>query len=871
MRNPKNHITPPRLAEKLLTWFIKDDLAEEVLGDLDEKFYSTAEKHSIQKAKRNYWFQVINYLRPFALRSSPFNRIIFSPMKIHFKFAARVFRNNSLISFASLTSIVVGVLSVFLIYLWVDAELSTDKFHSNYSNLYIPVVKQSLVDGSKPASTRLFFNVNYQEFPEIEGVLSTIYFNPDRIKLKYNNQDYRAGGLITDSTFFNFFDYKLTEGNAQKILISPDNIVLTESFAKRIFGDTNPIGKTIEIDQIRTYQVAGILKDIPSNSTISFDFIVPKHSQEDWYMSGVEFLLTNDSFDQTTFDEKIKALGRVHPQFKESILSTVAFSDIYFNNNLETDLLAKKGDVADIKTMILVAIVILIISILNFTNMQSTLMFSQLKNRGIKQVHGAKRVDFLLELLASRSIFTITSILLISGLFMLFKPNYLRFLELSLHYSSTQAIGLIAIGTIIFLILTTLISLIQSSKFSSTKALAGQLNISKRSKAGKVLTTVQYVFAIVLIISSGVIYKQFMYMQNKDLGFDSKNLVSIKFFDQVAYTDDFEEFRRQSLEQRKSYEYVKNELIKFPGVKHFTQGNLPIDGSINGMPWKLSNSSFDYRDIKLMVVDPNYLSTLDLKVLKGRFFTDSLDRERQHKVVINKAAMRFWDIKNLDEAKLASSAWRGEKDPWQVIGVVDDFNFEHLSRKIEPLIMVYFQDSDKNFNLKINQERFKPTLEAVSALFQEIYPDGNFTYTVLENQLEQQYEHEKQLSQTFILFTIVALILSSIGLFTMALYETQKRIKEIGIRKVVGASAVQIITLLSGNFIKWVLLAFIIAAPIAWYAMDKWLANFANQTNLNWWIFASAGFMVTLLALVTVIGQSLMAARRNPVQSLRHE
>lgn len=871
MSRSKNHITPPRFAEKILLWFLKNELAEEVLGDLDEKFYSTLNQHSTRKAKRNYWFQVINYLRPFALRSSRFKRIIISPMKIHFKFATRVFRKNSLISFASLTSIVVGVLSTFLIYLWVDTELSTDQFHSNYSKLYIPVVKQSLVDDSKPISTRKFFNINYQEFPEIDNAISTIYFNPDRIKLKYNNQDYRAGGLITDSTFFDAFDFELIEGNTENILMSPTNLILTESFAKRIFGDINPIGKTIEIDQTGTYQVAGILKDILSNSTISFDFIVPKHSQESWDMSGIEFLVTNNRFKQAAFDEKIKKLARAHPQFKESILSTVAFSDVYFNNNLETDLLAKRGDMADVKTMILVAIVILIISTLNFTNMQSTLIFSQLKNRGIKQVHGAKRIDFLLELLASRSIFTISSILLISVIFVLVKPYYLRFLELTLNYRLIEAIGLIAIGTITFLILTTFISLIQSTKVSSTKALAGQLNFNRRSRAGNVLTTVQYVFAIVLIISSGVVNKQFTYMQNKDLGFDSKNLVSIKFFDRIPYTGDFQEFKKQSEEQLKSYEYVKNELTKIPGVEHFTQGNLPIDGNINGMSWKLSNRSFDYRDIKFMTADPGYLSTLDLTVLKGRFFTDSLDRDRQHKVVINKAAMEFWGIENVDEAKLASSSWSGENDPWQVIGVIDDFNFEHLSRKIEPLIIAYFQNSEENFNLKINQERFKPTLEAVSELFQQIYPDGNFTYTVLENQLQQQYEHEKQLSQTIILFTILALILSSIGLFTMALYETQKRIKEIGIRKVVGASVVQVITLLSGNFIKWVLLAFIIAAPIAWYAMDKWLANFAYQTNLSWWIFASAGFMVTLLALATVIGQSLIAATRNPVYSLRHE
>lgn len=850
---------------------MKEELAEEILGDLEEKFYVTADKHSKGKARRNYWYQTFNYLRPFALKTTKVKNSSISPMKLHFKLAFRLFKKNTLISFASLTSIVVGVFSTFLIYLWVNSELTTDQFHSNYANLYITVVQQSAVDEFEPINTSLFFKADYSEFSEVEGSIQTIFLGPDRLKLLYNNQVYRGGAMITDSTFFDYFDFELINGNPSKILTDPSNIILTESMAQRVFGDTDPMGEVIEISQRGSFQVAGILEDIPSNSSMTFDFILPIHAQSFWGVGGMEFLLVNNSFNQSEFDKKIAELGRGHSQFKESILSTVPFSETYFNEPLDTELLSKHGQIYEVNTMRLVALVILLVSILNFTNMQSTLSFSLLKAKSIKQIHGAGKKDFISELIASRLIYLTFSILLVYVLFLIFKPAYLRFLNLTIDMTELEVITLISAGTCLFIVLTTLAALLQTVKLSSLKALSGQINNTRSFNAGKILTTVQYVFAIALIIATGVVFKQFNYMQNKDLGFNKENLVSFSFFDQIEYSGDQEDFGKKRREQKKNYEFVKNELAKLPGVEQFSQGDLPFNKVNAGMPWKLVNSNFEYSDIKLLTVDPNYAQTIGLKTLKGRFFSDSLDVQRQNKVVINKAAMEFWGIEDLDNVKLANSYWGGEGEPWQVIGVVENFHFEHLSRKIAPLVIVNFEDAESDFTLKVQEERFQATIESVAELFRTFNPNQTFSYTLLEDQLRTQYEREKKLTQTFMVFTLIALILSSIGLFTMALYETQKRIKEIGIRKVVGASIQQVITLLSSNFMKWVLLAFIIALPISWFFMDKWLDNFANQTTLSWWIFAGAGLLAMVLAMLTVIGQSYSAASQNPIKALRHE
>ena len=228
-------------------------------------------------------------------------------------------------------------------------------------------------------------------------------------------------------------------------------------------------------------------------------------------------------------------------------------------------------------------------------------------------------------------------------------------------------------------------------------------------------------------------------------------------------------------------------------------------------------------------------------------------------------------IDELEGVKLASSSWGDDDDPYEVIGIVKDFNYQHLSRKIAPLILVYHFDYERAFTMRITETRFKETITQLSALFNEFYPNRTFTYEVLENQIRSQYEYEKKLSQTFLLFTFIALMLSSLGLFTFALYDTQQRIKEIGIRKVIGANTTQVVSLLSSNFMKWVFLASIIALPISWYAMREWLSNFANQTSLNWWVFAGSGCIALFIALITVIGQSYKAANQNPVHTLRHE
>lgn len=795
-------------------------------------------------------------------------------MKHYFKFATREMFKNRLVTSGSLASMVIGILSAFLIYIWVDNETSTDRFHKNIDNIYITVAKQSAIDAPQPIDVSLFFNVDYKEYPQVISKVNTALFSEDRVKLKLDDKEFRGRGLVADSTFFEVFDFKLIEGDRKGVLKSPKNIVLSESMARRIFGEEDPIGQTLFFESTRKgyYQVAAIHQDIPSNSSMQFDFIVPMHAHRFWGVSSEEFLLVDNTFDKTEFDEEIKHVGRKHEQFKESVISTIAFKDVYFDYDFSSNLLVKRGDRDEVNTLLLIAIIVLLVSVFNFTNLQTTLMYAQLKTRGIKQVNGASKFDFFMEAFMSRVVFFVLTVGLVYLIFELIKPTYLNFLEVTQNFTWLGVLVYLTLGTVFFILISSLISFLQVSRIVTSQALVGKLKSDRIGNAGKVLTTLQYVFAIVLMIVAAVVYKQFDYMKNKDLGFVPDDVVSVKFFEEIPYDfENPESTREQIKRQRVDYELVKSELTKIAGVESYAQGPMPIEGNASSMPWKLSNSDFEYTDINFMSIEPSYIDILDLELVKGRFFSDSLDRDRQHKVVINEAAMKYWGIDTVEGVKIANSYWSGEEDPWQVIGIVKDFHYEHLSKKVKPLIMAYFNDMEEPFILRLNEERFKTTLGSIETLFGEVNPKRVFEYTVLEGKIQAQYNREKKLSQIFILFTFTGFVISSLGLFTFALYETRKRIKEIGVRKVIGANVNQIIGLLSTSFIKWVLLAFLIASPLAWYFMSDWLSNFANQTTLSWWIFAGAGVLTLVLALFTVIGQTYLAAKRNPVEALRYE
>lgn len=519
--------------------------------------------------------------------------------------------------------------------------------------------------------------------------------------------------------------------------------------------------------------------------------------------------------------------------------------------------------------------VVLSISILNFSNLQIIGTNSVVKNIAISKINGALSKNIIYQKITENFILIILAAVLITGLYLIILPHFNYFIGVPLappiwkvFFINTSILFLI---TIVGLIYPSIIS----SRISITNSLKNQAQLPGNFTDKKVIVVFQYLLTFILLISSIVVARQLDLMLNKDLGFSSNNLVKAKLYYELPFNPDSrnwsEEKRQEEFDKmQEKPQYINNTLETLSPIKDFTQGESPLETF--HIDWKLKkNNESEYESLNSLVVTPNYLKVLGLNILEGRFFDKNRDKQREQKIVINQAAKEYWRINDIETAQISNRSWGGDKNAFEIIGVVKDFNYEHLSAKPKPLIMVYFEDFESDYLIQFQNGQVKDGIQAINNLFNEINPNQTFKYSFLSDEIAALYEKEKRLSIVYISFTIIALLISAIGLYTIALYDTKRRTKEIAIRKVNGAKISEILSLLNKSFIKWVGLAFIIASPIAYLSMSKWLEDFAYKTSLSWWIFVIAGVFTIFIALLTVSWQSYKAAVANPVISLRTE
>ncbi|MEQ6121729.1 ABC transporter permease [Reichenbachiella sp. MALMAid0571] len=865
---------PSELLLRFFRWFCHPKYREDIEGDLLERFEKKVNTIGVRKAKWSFFKDVIRLFRPSIIRplEGTYRLNQFGMIKNYLKTAPRTFVKNPLITIVSLFSLVTGIVCFQLIHVWLTNELNTDQFHKNIDNIQVAVMKSNPIADYKPFSHSKFFNMNYHEFPNIKGKLEISVYDND-IKLISQNSEFYGKGLIVDSTFFDFFDFPLHSGNDKDILTDPKNIILTKKYAAKVFGDKNPIGEAVKIecDKRGIYQVAGLLDDIPSSSSINFDFLIPRHSQQNWGKMSTDLILTDDFFNEKEFKAKIAEMGRFHPQFPESTLSCIPFSSIYFERHFDYGLFSKYGDLNNVKTMFIIALFILLISALSFANLQTTLQLSTIKNMGIRQVNGASKFDLIIETLIGRLYFLISSTIVGCFIFELIFPFYTGILEMDLDRNRILDVaGIFSVSGIIISI-SMFFALVQISKIETVKALKNKLSISSVSKIQRALTTVQYAVTIILMIATTVVFIQFKYMLNKDTGLIEDNIISVKLTNQIPNRLSRDEMVKERENQKKDYHFVVDQLRQNPNIVSISQGRMPISSVAYPMAWRFQSQGIDYTTENMMVVDPEYDDLFGIEILEGRFFSDSLDMSRQKKVVINEAAKKYWGIENIDTARIANQSWGDDEVPYRVIGVVKDYHYEHLSAKIKPLMLVYMRNLEENFLIRIQDGKEQECMAFIEKLFMKVNPMGSLNYAYFTDKIEAQYKKERIVSRIYLVFTIIALMLSLISLFTFALYETKRRTKEIGIRKVSGASFQDLFSLLSLSFLKTVFIAYLVACPVAWYGMNKWLENFAYRIDMSLWVFAFAGFIAAALALLAVSWQSWSVIRINPVESLRYE
>lgn len=868
MNDSRRHITPPRLAQRLLRSFLKEELAEEVLGDLEEKFLSCLNKYSNTKAKRNYWYQVIRYLRPFAMRSwhsKHSNNTIM--LKHNLLISLRSFQRSQSTFFINLVGLASGLVCTLLIYLWVADELSIDKFHENDSQLY-----QVLQNHNRNGEIRTGENqsalladelmTNYPEVVAATSVWPPRFFGGEGI-LSRDNIQFKALTQYVNNEFLNMMSFPLLEGDPATALKNKGSVLISESLAMKMFGTTeNLIGKTLRWKEGRIdndFIVNGLFEDIPGNSTMQFDMLL--HSQlmmdhneymKHWGNSNPRVLVQlQEETSVEAFNAKIEKLLQKKIKNSKSELIVQKFSDRYLHGTYENGVVAG-GRIAYVRLFSIVVAVILIIACINFMNLSTAKAAGRLKEIGIKKALGARRKSLMAQYFTESLLITLLSALLAIGVTALLLPqfNVIAGKSLSLELNTellTWTFGIVLVAGF----LAGSYPALYLSGLRTTASLKGKLVKTFGDMwARRGLVVFQFSISAVLIVSVLIVSKQLNFIQSKNLGYNRDNVIM---------------FPNTGIEES-AYQGFLSSLDGIPGVLNTTSAGHDLTGdhgTTSGLSWpgKTPDQRVNFINLEM---SSNFIETMGIELVSGRSFDRGLANEEK-KIIFNETAIRQMGLK--DPIGKTIKLWGREKE---IIGVVKDFHAESLYKTIQPTFIQAYPMLSTTL-VKIQAGTELDVIEKIEAEFESFSNGLPFEFRFMDSDYQAMYESEKKVSSLSRYFAIVAVIISCLGLLGLTAFTAEKRSKEIGVRKVLGAGVWRIVLLLSGDFTKMVAVALLIGLPLSYYIGQQWLQGFAFSIKLDIWYFALAGVLMMVIAWLTVGYQTLKAARTNPVDTLRSE
>ena len=792
------------------------------------------------------------------------------------KHAFKSLQASKLYTSINLIGLTLGIACTLVLIKYVRYELATDHFHPRLDRIVMATIQASPVSEPRPINAGMFFDLDYLTYPEVQYATEVHFYENTPIQSGQNQ--FYAHVLTADSSFFDVFNFPLSTGPNEKMLADPSTILLTQKLAQRIFGSNDPLGKTLTFEGI-DFSVAGIFEPTTGNSSLQFDAIVSTYATRFWSRGHTDYLVLNPNTDLNDFNEKIKDAGHKHPQFQESIMRFFPFKELYFHHKFpRTEVVLASGNLQSVRIISLIALLILITSLFNYVNLYSVNLFNRRKELGVKKVVGAGKGDlmssFVWENLLNGGIAIAVALVLIQ----LMTPFLTEFTGRSIELQFPHDIYLVLALLGVITLATSIFPMLYYPSISPMKALRERVQSRQSLRGRKVLLTLQYVVTIALLIVSFFFIKQFYFMLNRDMGFQQDRVVRIPFFegipnprhmvDEAEREAAMEAYRKARDQQRTLMQYTIDQIHQNPYIQHLSFGDSPL--GIFPAPWKKKGEGTQYHTINGLAITPNFADLYGLEVVEGRFFSNELDESRGKKVVINEKARDFFQLDQIPGSFVSNRYWGDDEKPFEVIGVVKDFHNQHLSNPLAPLVMYYHYDT-YTFSMQLEKGHEKEGLAFLQNLFAEVNPGRNFDYTFIDTRVKEMYEEDRRAVRVYSLFAILTLFISSIGLFGISLYDVQQRIKEIGIRKVSGATVQQIIALLTKDFLRLILLGFVLACPIAGYGIFKYLEGFAYRTSLSWWVFAIAGGITLAVAFGTLIWQSYRAAVRNPIHALRYE
>ena len=790
--------------------------------------------------------------------------------KNYFKTAWRSLWRNKLFSGLNIFGLATGMACSILIFLWVHDELSFDKFNHNASNIFRITDKTSDQEYAVVPPS-LAYAIQTQ-IPAIKNATRVVSVQK-MITVGTNKFD-EKNIYYADSNFLQIFNYPLLSGNVATALSSPNSVVLTEKTAKKYFGSADAAtGKTIYIDNDikgSNLLVTGILKNIPSNSHLQPDMLIPM-AQYDKANNPIHGWTNFDVYVYFQLKDAVAPtasnLSNINKQVNEiykqnnrefpASFTAQALTDIHLHSHYLADV-PGQGSYEYVKIFALAAIFIIIIACINFMNLATAVSGQRAKEVGLRKTVGALRPQLIAQFISESLLLSFISLLLAILIVYLMLPLFNQLASKSISFNPFDAnifISLISVAVVTGLLSGSYPAFFLSS-FNPVKALKGSKILrSNKSFLRNGLVVFQFSISVVLIVTTLVIYKQLQFIQNRDIGFNKENLLYMK----MPEVGDL----------KNNKDAMRATLAEYPDITNYTfTDQLPTNlGNSSQLTWHGMNPGTQVMANRLRV-DENFVKTFGMQMAAGRFFSKDFG-DNGTGYVVNETALKAMGLNTKNAiGKIISISLEDKEAP--IIGVVKDFNFKPVQEPIEPLVM------KTNFGggyvvMRTTPASIRKVIGTLQKSFHNVYGDYPFSYGFVSDDLSKLYITEQTMEKLFNVFSILSIVISCLGLFGLATFAAQQRIKEIGIRKVLGASEAGIATLLSKDFIQLVLISFVIAFPVAWWAMNKWLQSFAYRINISWWVFAVAGLAALLIALLTVSFQAVKAAIANPVKSLRTE
>ncbi|MEM1258752.1 MAG: ABC transporter permease [Bacteroidota bacterium] len=785
-------------------------------------------------------------------------------IKNYVKVAWRNLVRNKSFSLLNIFGLSIGLAVTALILLWVNYEMGFNQFHGKKDRIY-EVYNKYPVDGeiwTWTSTPKVMASAIKKDYPEVEEV--TRYFYNYTFLFSQGDKNLKSTGTIVDPSFLKMFSFPLVEGHIETVLDDVNALVVTETFAKKMFGDAPAVGQVVKMDNSDTFKVTGVLKDLPSNTEFNFEYLLPwayakQRGWDDEYWGNnsiATYVLLKEGTNYQAFSEKIKTLRESYDKDAPNMVTYLypyTRSHLYseFENGVEVG-----GLIDTIRLFTIIAIIVLVIACINFMNLSTARSEKRAKEVGVRKVVGARKKALVWQFLGESILISFLAAVVALIVVVLVLPSFSGLINTELRINWSDPWFWVAILAIVLFtgILAGSYPALYLSAFKPSAVLKGTFTkINTLITPRKVLVVIQFSVAIVLITATIVVKQQISNVQNRKLGYNKDQLIYVHMEGAVE----------------NNYASIKTELLDGGIASSVSKTNSPItESSSNSWNFEWPGKSPDNKTlVHRMGADDAIIKTMGLRLKEGRDFDLRTYPTDSTAAILNESAVALMGFEN----PLGETIKDGGMD-WHIIGIVEDFVFNSPFQKIEPMVIQGAKTWFDIIHIKFNPDKtVANNLASAEDIFKKYNPNYPFNYEFVDQEYARKFVSEQRFDKLASLFTLLTILISCLGLFGLASYMAQNRIKEIGVRKVLGASVSGITTLLSKDFLKLVGISLLIAIPISWYAMNQWLQDFAYRIELSWWVFGLAGLLALAIAFVSVSYQAIRAAKSNPAKSLRTE